>query len=270
MKSFTLICILAIYAVVTVQGNGAMRWSKLVCDTTKIKKANDFIDDNMMNYICHVFDVNERPETLEDILIKMPKFLKNKPDIIERLNNAVCRLKQEYHTDGSPVKLSDLNNAVVFDQDNTITSGNDCITTELPVNEKIYKNYNNVYSFVDLTADTENVAQPQYLHDTMPVPEHQHYTKFSLQVLLVISIAIFIGISVISIGMIAYSIKNRNGYIDTSKANYEYIDPTLTKNKELALGCKRILEPTVALGCKRILEPTVPVEKGITTTKNDK
>jgi hypothetical protein len=162
----------------------------------------------------------------------MPRFLKNKPDIIERLSNAVCRLKQEYSAGDSAVNLSDLNNGVVFVQDDSVKTSNDCITKELPAIEKIYNNYNSVYAFVDLTAEPDHVAEPQYLHDIVAdtVPVQPRHTTLNLQVLIVISIAVLIGMSIIGIGMTAYFIKNKRNYVDIYKT--EKIESATQFSKE--------------------------------------
>ena len=44
-----------------------------------------------------MFNTNENDDTMVSLLNKMSAFLKTKPDMFERLNNAVCRLKRVFY-----------------------------------------------------------------------------------------------------------------------------------------------------------------------------
>jgi hypothetical protein len=104
MNRLSLICLFAIW-LISVEGKGDMRWSKLVCDKRKRKMINDYIDDSLIVLISYNFEINERPDCHDDILYKMPAILKNKTDIDERINNAVCRLKRGHYIDKINNKL---------------------------------------------------------------------------------------------------------------------------------------------------------------------
>jgi hypothetical protein len=77
--------------------NNKLYWSNLVCETSKIKQKNDYTDNNILNLIYYMFNTNENDDTMVSLLNKMTDFLKTKPDMFERLNNAVCRLKRIFY-----------------------------------------------------------------------------------------------------------------------------------------------------------------------------